>query len=141
LSQAQKEAARYNGVKVDPETARMLLLLRVASPLLAPSDAKKRAELAEISSKLEGIYGKGKYCRNPNDPKTCKELGDLEDVLAKSRNYDELLEVWNGWHLISRQMRPMYERLVALANEGAREVGFADTSEVWRSAYDMSPAD
>jgi peptidyl-dipeptidase A len=31
-------------------------------------------------------------------------------------------------------MRPMYERLVALSNEGAREVGFKDTGDLWRSA-------
>src|SRR5204863_509105 len=79
-----------------------------------------------------------KYCKGP-DGKACRDLGELEDVMAKSRNYDELLDVWTGWHAIARPMRAMYERLVGLANEGSREVGFADTGAVWRSAYDMPP--
>ena len=51
VAEAQKTAARFVGVKVDPETERMLTLLRVAATLPAPSDAKKRAELAEISAR------------------------------------------------------------------------------------------
>jgi peptidyl-dipeptidase A len=37
-------------------------------------------------------------------------------------------------------MRPLYERFVELSNAGAQELGFTDTGEMWRSAYDM-PAD
>src|SRR5262245_47810444 len=36
-------------------------------------------------------------------------------------------------------MRPRYERFVALANQGARELGFADMGALWRSGYDMPP--
>ncbi len=136
VAEAQKTATRFLGVKVDAETERMLYLLHVAATLPAPADAKKRAELAEISAKLEGIYGKGKYCK---DGKKCLEIGEIEDVFAKSRNYDELLDVWTGWHSIARPMRPMYARLVELANQGAREVGFTDLGSVWRSGYDMTP--
>ncbi len=138
LAQAQKTAVRFVGLKVDPQTDRMLTLLRFAATLPAPADAARRQELAEIATKLEAIYGKGKYCRS-SDPKSCKDLGELEDVLAKSRSYDELLDAWTGWHTISRPMRPMYARLVELANEGSREVGFSDTGAVWRSGYDMPP--
>jgi peptidyl-dipeptidase A len=140
IAEAQKTAARFVGVKVAPETDRMLTLLRVAAVLPAPSDAKKRAELAELTAKLEGMYGKGKYCKN-GDPKQCKTLDDIEDILAKSRNYDELLDLWTGWHAIARPMRPMFQRLVELTDEGSREVGFSDTGAVWRSSYDMPPDD
>jgi peptidyl-dipeptidase A len=37
-------------------------------------------------------------------------------------------------------MRPKYARYVELANQGAREVGYADLGAMWRSNYDM-PAD
>ena len=53
----------------------------------------------------------------------CRDLQQLEEVLAKSRSYDELLDAWAGWHTISREMRPLYERLVTLGNEGAQEIG------------------
>jgi peptidyl-dipeptidase A len=38
-------------------------------------------------------------------------------------------------------MRDRYTRFVALANEGARGLGFADAGAMWRSNYDMSPED
>ena len=33
----------------------------------------------------------------------------------------------------------MYSRMVSLSNEGAREIGFSDLGDLWRSGYDMSP--
>jgi peptidyl-dipeptidase A len=36
-------------------------------------------------------------------------------------------------------MRQPFQRYVELANEGARELGFADTGAMWRSKYDMPP--
>ena len=36
-------------------------------------------------------------------------------------------------------MRGDYARLAELSNQGARELGFADTGALWRSQYDMTP--
>ena len=136
------EARRFDAIKarLDPETARFLYLLSVSQPLPAPTDAAKRQELATLAAKLEGMYGKGKWC-GKDGKQPCRDLQQLEETLKKSRSWDELLDAWAGWHTISVPMRPMYERLVALSNEGAREIGFKDTGELWRSGYDMSPAD
>jgi peptidyl-dipeptidase A len=68
-------------------------------------------------------------------------LGELEDILAKSRDYDENLEAWVGWRTISPPMRDGYRRFAELANEGAIELGYADLGEMWRAEYDMSPAE
>ena len=65
----------------------------------------KREELATLAAKLEGIYGKGKWC-GADGKARCRDLQELSDVLDKSRNYDELLDAWQGWHTISRVMRP-----------------------------------
>ncbi|WNG36753.1 M2 family metallopeptidase [Archangium minus] len=139
INQAIKEAARFKDVQgLDADTARTLHLLRVSSSLVAPSDAQKRSELASIAAKLEGLYGKGKYCGKDGKGQ-CKDLGELSDVMAKSRNYNELLEAWVGWHAISQPMRPLYERLVSISNEGAQEIGFSDLGALWRSNYDMPP--
>lgn len=143
LSGAIAGAVRFDGVKADPDTARMLHLLKVASALPAPSDPTRRRELADIAARLEGIYGKGKWCGTPAPGKAaprCRDLQDLEEVLAKSRSYPELLDAWTGWHTISREMRPLYERLVTLGNEGAKEIGFRDLGVLWRADYDMAPA-
>ncbi|HET9553652.1 MAG TPA: M2 family metallopeptidase [Anaeromyxobacteraceae bacterium] len=138
LSKASAEAARFDGVAVDADTARMLLLLKVGQTLPAPSDPARRAELATLASKLEGIYGKGKWC-GADGKRPCRDLGQLEDVLKKSRRWDELLDAWAGWHSIAREMRPLYARLVELGNEGARELGMKDLGQLWRAGYDMAP--
>jgi peptidyl-dipeptidase A len=139
-TKAIKDAARFAKVKgLDPDTRRKLDLLRTSSVLPAPDDAKKREELAAIKAKLEGIYGKGKWCGQ--DGKKCRDLQQLSEVLAKSRKYDELLDAWVGWRTVSRPMRPLYTRLVELGNEGAKEIGFANLGDLWRSAYDMPPAE
>ena len=38
-------------------------------------------------------------------------------------------------------MKDKYARYVELANEGAKEIGFADVGALWRAGYDMTPAD
>src|SRR5258708_6936230 len=48
--------------------------------------------------------------------------------------------LWEGWRAVSSpQMKADYQRLVDLANEGSRELGYADTGALWRSWYDMPP--
>lgn len=137
-ARAIKEAARFVGLKLDPETERMLYLLRVSSSLVSPDDPNERQEMASILAKMEGLYGKGKYCGVDGKAK-CRDLGELTEVLAKSRNYADLLDAWTGWHSISRDMRPLYQRFVELANKGSRSIGFAEAGAMWRSAYDMTP--
>ena len=53
-------------------------------------------------------------------------------MLAKSRRLDELVEAWRGWHAIAAPMKAKYARYVELANEGARDIGFADVGALWR---------
>src|SRR5919107_1656520 len=55
-------------------------------------------------------------------------------------NPADLQEMWTSWHNnVGAPMRGDYARMVEIANEGARELGFADVGELWRSKYDMSP--
>jgi peptidyl-dipeptidase A len=137
---AIKDAASIDATTVDPDTARALLLLKISPDLPAPNDAKKTTELAEIASKMTSIYGKGKYCKQGKGGKEeCRDLEQLTEVMQKSRNYDELKDAWEGWHKVSPPMRSMYERYVTLSNEGAKDLGFADVSTLWRGRYDMKP--
>ena len=138
LNTAIPKAASFDGVEVDPDTRRQLELLKRATTLPAPSDAAKRKELATIATQMQSTYGKGQYCKKVKGKDDCRDLGSLSDVLANSRKYDELLDAWQGWRTISRPMRAKYQRFVELSNEGAKEIGYADTGELWRSGYDMS---
>jgi peptidyl-dipeptidase A len=142
IGQTIKDARKFEGVTADPDTMRQLKLLRVATTLPPPNDAAKRKELAELATKLDSMYGTGKWgdCTDPKSDK-CKSMGDAIETMAKSRDYDELLTAWTGWRTISPPMRPHYQRFVELGNEGARDIGYADVGELWRSGYDMSPAE
>jgi peptidyl-dipeptidase A len=133
------EAARFNSlVGLDYDTARKLNMLKSGIVIPAPMDAAKTAEQSEIGAKLSGMYGRGTYCR---DDGSCLALGELEDIIGASRDPAQLLEAWEGWRTVSPPMKPLYARQVELANEGAQELGFDDLGTMWRSAYDMDPAD
>ena len=127
------KAKRFNGLDLPYDVNRKLEMIKLGLTLPAPSDAAKTKELAEITSELDSIYAKG---RSPDG----RSLAELSQVLRSSRNPDELLSAWVGWRDISKPMRPLYQRMVELANEGSEELGYADTGSMWRSKYDM-PAD
>ena len=132
-------ATRFDGLKLPEELRRKLALLKLAVvPLPAPSDAAKQAELTEAVAGMESLYGRGKYCPK-GEGGECLDINALSRILAESRNPDELLEAWRGWRTISPPMRERYQRFVALANEGARELNYSDLGALWRSAYDMPP--
>ena len=135
--EAANQAARFDKVKLPDDLRRQMDLLKRSLVLPAPSDPAKTSELAQLSARLDSMYGSGKYC--PPGGGECKQLPELEDVLMKSRDPKELLEAWTGWHSISPPMREPYQRLVEIANDGSKELGYKDTGALWRSKYDMPP--
>jgi peptidyl-dipeptidase A len=134
------EAKRFDGLKLESDVSRQLSLLKLSQVVPAPDNEAERRELAEIQSSMTSTYGKGKFC-----PKrlggACLTLDDLSRTLKKSRNPVELEEAWVGWHQIAPPMREKYARYVELGNKGAKEIGFSDMGSLWRSGYDMRPAD
>jgi len=148
LSEAIRVASSYRDVSVlSANDARKLELLKRSSTLPAPEDAQRREELASIAAKMEGLYGKGKYCsagaladapESAAGPK-CRDLEQLVDVMAESRDPKRLLDAWQGWHAVGNEIKPYYTRYVQLANEGARGIGFRNLGELWRSRYDETP--
>ncbi len=138
-SKVIEQARDYKDLPMDAETARAIELILRGSSLPAPDDAAKRAELSQLATDLEGMYGAGEYCDSTSG--VCSTLPELENILAKSRDYSEQLNAWSGWRTVSPPMRPMYERFVELANEGAREVGAKDLGDLWKGGYDMGVAE
>ncbi len=133
-----EQAKKFKGSKMDTNTARAIELMLRGSSAPAPNDPKLQAELAAVLTEMEGKYGAGSYC---NDQGECRELQELEAVLANSRDYDELLDVWKGWRTVSPAYRETYQRFVELGNQGAKDSGFKDLADAWKSNYDMSPAE
>jgi peptidyl-dipeptidase A len=133
-----KEALQYEGQEMSAETRRALDTLKLGALMVAPDDDAKRKEQATILTELGGMYGTGKYCRNDDD---CISGSELEGLMQEVRDYDELLDLWQGWRTISPPMRDKYARFVELANEGANEFGYGDMGNMWRSMYDMDSED
>ncbi len=150
-----EEAKSFDGVRLPEDVARRILLLKLSLAMPAPAEPKLQTELTDTAAWLESTYGRGKYC--PAAPaggsssegrggeaqpsaKPCLDINAIEKVMAASRNPDELLDVWRGWHAIAPPMRARYARFVELANQGAHDLGFADLGALWRSNYDMPPA-
>ncbi len=136
--QAAIDAARFNDVAgLDAVTRRKLDKLRGGIVLPAPTTAGAATELNEIATKLNSAYGKGKGTLNGEEING----SDIEAAMGTNRNPDELSEMWESWHdSVGAPMKDDYARMVEIANEGARELGFADVGAMWRSGYDM-PAD
>ena len=143
-------ARRFEGLDLPADVARKLALVKLAVELPAPNNAVERGELTEIAASLEGTYGRGKYCPQAaaaapaggggeGSGDGCLDINAITKVMADSRDANQLLDVWRGWHTISPPMRPKYQRFVELANKGAREMGFKDLGTMWRSGYDMPP--
>lgn len=132
------EAAKYQNVSgLSSEAKRKLDILRGGLVLPAPTTPGAAKELAEIATRLNSSYGKGKGTLRGQPING----SDIEAEMGTNRNPDELKEMWVSWHdNVGAPMKTDYVRMVEIANKGAQELGFADLGAMWRSGYDM-PAD
>lgn len=131
-----KEAASYPTTGLDPVVARKLELMKRGLTLPAPGREGAAQQMADIGTKLEEIYATGTF-------EIAGRKIDLEQAtneMATSRDPARLAALWTGWHSISPPMKEDYAKLVVLANEGSKELGYSDTGALWRSKYDMPAA-
>ncbi|HEY2857998.1 MAG TPA: M2 family metallopeptidase [Terracidiphilus sp.] len=133
------ESHRFDHVDLPPDLRRLIMLLQVNAPA-APKDPKLLAEESQLAAQLTGMYGKGKYCPDAQDQSKCMGIDAISNIMAKSRDPEELTKLWVGWHAIGAPMREKYARFMDLQDTGARELGYHDTGELWRAGYDMTPA-
>ena len=125
-----EKAKRFDGLKMPPDLERKFKLLRLSLTAPAPKDPALRKEMTGIAASLEADYGKGKYCRKPDD---CLDITAIERIMGSSRDPKELQDVWLGWHKVGAPMRDRYARFVQLSSQGAREIGFKDACPMRRS--------
>ena len=134
-----KEAAKYQDVDgLSAATARKLDKLRGGIVLPAPTTDGAATELNEIATGLQSQYGRGKGTLN-GEP---INGSDIEAAMGENRNPEQLAEMWESWHdNVGAPMKDDYIRMVDIANQGARELGFKNVGAMWRSQYDMSADD
>ena len=134
ITELVEQAKQFDGLQMPSELARKFMLLRLSLTAPAPKDPALRKEMTQIGVSLDADYGKGKYCRKPDD---CLDITAIERIMGESRDPKELQDLWVGWHAIAPAMRQRYARFVQLSNQGASELGFKDTGALWRAGYDM----
>jgi len=132
------EAAKYMNVGgLSADTQRKLDILRTGLVLPAPTTPGAATELNQIATNLQSQYGKGRGTLNGKEISGSDieaEMGNVERTPA------ELAEMWTSWHnQVGAPMKDDYAKMVGIANEGAKELGFTDVGAMWRSGYDMPP--
>uniref|UniRef100_A0A803XZP4 Angiotensin-converting enzyme n=1 Tax=Meleagris gallopavo TaxID=9103 RepID=A0A803XZP4_MELGA len=117
----------------DETVTRILNKLSVLERAALPED--ELMEYNTLLSEMETTYSVAKVCRENN---TCHPLDpDLTDILATSRDYNELLFAWKGWRDASgAKIKDKYKRYVELSNKAAVLNGYTDNGAYWRSLYE-----
>ena len=132
-----REASAFDDLSTSTENRRMLNILKSSFVMPPPLNKELASELSSITTSLEAMYGSGEHCYEDG---SCYDLEAFESIVDNSRNPEELLKAWHGWHEIGKPMKPMYMRMVDIGNQGARDLGYQGLSDLWFSKYDM-PAD
>lgn len=143
-TKSMREARRFDKVKVDEQTRRALHLIKLGDP--APQDRQSLEELTATTSKMSSLYGKKEVCDDWSKKSSfdvskdgCLDLEELTQLLANSTSAEDQRKAWVGWHSIGADLKPLYAKFVELANKGAKQAGYANMGEAWRSNYDMTP--
>ncbi|KAI9205878.1 peptidyl-dipeptidase A [Polychytrium aggregatum] len=119
----------YHGSNDDEKRQLELLSLMVGNP----KDPEDQRVLSAIEADMVSIYSTANVDGLSLDP-------DLVKIMAYSRDYDELKHAYLGWrNATGPRMKGLYTAFIDLLNKGARQGGFEDTGELWRSQYDMKP--
>ena len=129
------ESKKFNVDELPADLARKMTRLRAGITIPAPSTEGAAEELAKITTDLDATYGTGTFNYKGKD----LTLDELSTIIETSRDPEELKAVWEGWRTISPVMKGDYARMVEIANEGARELGYPSLDQMWLSNYDMAP--
>lgn len=128
------EAKRFNDLDLPADMKRKLNVLKTGNVFPAPDKDGAADAMSKLSTELGSAYSTGKFEYGGEE----MTLGQLSDIIATSRDPEELQAVWEGWRKVAPPMKKNYADLVEIANEGSQELGFKDTGDLWRGGYDMS---
>jgi peptidyl-dipeptidase A len=130
-------AGRFADTELSPDIRRKIDLLRLSLVLPAPQTEGAAAQLSEITTRLASRYSTGRIDYQGRQV----ALDELETLMGTERDPARLEEIWTEWHQVAAPMRDDYTRMVEIANQGARDLGFDNVGQMWLSNYDMPAAD
>jgi peptidyl-dipeptidase A len=138
------QAKRFNDLELPAELRRKIEAIKLGLNLPAPERPGAAAELAEINTRMGSTYATGKIELDGEEV----ARNDLEEMMGKVRDPARLQEIWTKWRAVpiapndeGGTMKTDYARMVEIANEGARELGYDDVGTMWRARYDLPPAE
>ncbi|XP_032666101.1 angiotensin-converting enzyme-like isoform X2 [Odontomachus brunneus] len=120
----------------DPTIRRRLRYLSVVGPSALPPDQLDRYN--RLINDMLAVYNGATICAY-NDPFRCglRLYPEISQIMAKSRDWDELQYVWTEWRRRSgAPIRDLYQQLVTLNNDAARLNNFTDAAEYWMFPYE-----
>uniref|UniRef100_A0A914XJY6 Angiotensin-converting enzyme n=1 Tax=Plectus sambesii TaxID=2011161 RepID=A0A914XJY6_9BILA len=102
--------------------------------------------LSTLLINMTNVYNKNRICpwsnvsRAPNcsmpHQQWWRSDPEMFDRISHSHDYDELAYVWTAWRNISALNKAYFQQYVELSNKGARQGGFKDTGDYWRSLFE-----
>ncbi|WP_411819243.1 M2 family metallopeptidase [Hyphococcus formosus] len=138
------QAKRFNDLELPAEMRRKIEIIKLGLNLPAPERPGAAKELSEINTRMASTYATGKI---ELDGEQVSRV-DLEEMMGNIRDPERLQEIWVKWREIpvaqnenGTTMKEDYAAMAAIANEGARELGFDDVGTMWRARYDLPPAE
>ncbi|XP_065335573.1 angiotensin-converting enzyme-like isoform X1 [Cloeon dipterum] len=124
----------------DPSVKRQVMFLSVlGTPALSDTDLEQYNR--EITTMTQ-IYSAARICPYINQGCNIETEGirlepDMENVLATSRDYEELKYVWSQWRDASgANMRSNYQSYVTLSNKAAQANGFENMGTMWQADFE-----
>ncbi len=137
-------AKRFNDLELPAEMRRKIEAIKLGLNLPAPERPGAAKALAELNTRMGSTYATGKIELDGE----MVARNDLESMMGTVRDPERLQEIWVKWREVpiakndsGTTMKEDYAAMVALANEGARELGFDDVGTMWRARYDLPPAE
>jgi peptidyl-dipeptidase A len=124
----------FDNLTVEPSLRRQVNILKRNALDPVPNDSKKAKLLSTLSEQLIAASTQSLTCNNGDD---CRNTTKLNTLMAQSNDYDELLKLWLEGGQQYKPMKALYQSRVDLANQGAKDSGYANVGTMWRSAYDM----
>ncbi|OAD61134.1 Angiotensin-converting enzyme, partial [Eufriesea mexicana] len=121
----------------DPFAKRELKMIAIRGRNSLTDD--KFNELHSLVLEMKEIYARTRVCPYRTVGANC-DLSldhDVSKVMAKSKDYDELLYYWHAWHeATGPQLKNKYMRYIQLANQAARLNGFEDAGDQMREFFE-----
>ncbi|CAG9809927.1 unnamed protein product [Chironomus riparius] len=120
----------------DEKLYRQLKLLSNVGPAALPADQLDRYN--RIINDMLTIYNGATIC-GYEQPFECslRLQPHLRDIMAKSRDWDELTWVWTEWRRkAGKPMRDLFEQLADLSNDAAKYNNYTNAAEYWSAPFD-----